>query len=421
MFNRQTPVSLSFQDKYILGFESDEIAFNSHLVLELEAAADFIKLSQAFTALLEKEPFTRMVPDEVTGKFYLQPFALSKAQAQCHSVPDSDLNFWWERKFNFEKEYAIRLLVVISEANPKIVFSFHHALYDGHAQVNFLKDFFTIYSGQSYIARSVTEAYHFRKYFLQTKFPWIFTFLKGLIKHKKKYKTKVKIARLTDHEPSGRQVETSVIELDRAILDKGSRKLALSTSAYISLIGARVAHRLLLDKGNSEEPIVLFITKSMRFDLKIMRAYQNLVGFIWMKIERPAIGEKEYAKNFRDTYKFRSSDDEIRKTLFVAALIVKLVGFSKLKELLAKKEKKVHDCTLIVSSGRTPADVIFPSDLAVKSLLARGTMHRSPGIGLMVTSFKNKDFITIEYLKDAFNPETIQKFRQYVLQEIQET
>lgn len=423
MFNRQTPVRLSFQDKYILGFESDAIAFNSHLVLELEegAEAHLNKLTQAFNKLIELEPFTRIAPDYQTGEFYLQPFENEKTKTQIHKVDLDNLDEYLNKPFDFSSEYAVRMLICNTESSSKLIFSFHHSVYDGHAQINFLKDFFDVYNGESYQARDVRYAYRFRKYFIQTKLPWIFKFLAGLLKQRKKKNSKVKIARLFDKEPENRKVAVKVLELDRSLLDKGSRKLALSSSAYISLVGAKAADALLRERGASEAPIVLYITKSMRFELKCLRAYQNLVGFIWIKVSRDSVKTKDFAKVFRDTYKFRSSDDEVRKTLFLAGLMVKLVGFKKLKTLLARKEQKVHDCTLIVSSGRTPPDVKFPADLKVKSLLARGTMHRSPGIGLMVTSFKNKDFITIEYLEDAFYLSTIERFAELILKEIQES
>ena len=45
-------------------------------------------------------------------------------------------------------------------------------------------------------------------------------------------------------------------------------------------------------------------------------------------------------------------------------------------------------------------------------------MHKSPGIGLLVTSYKHKDFICIEYLRDAFKPETIKRFKELLMEEL---
>ena len=89
-----------------------------------------------------------------------------------------------------------------------------------------------------------------------------------------------------------------------------------------------------------------------------------------------------------------------------------------LKKILKRKEERVFDCTLLVSSGRTPTEMQFPEEWKITKLYAKGSMHRSPGIGLLVTSFKQKDFICIEYLREAFDKETISRFKELLLEEL---
>ena len=176
--------------------------------------------------------------------------------------------------------------------------------------------------------------------------------------------------------------------------------------------------KILRERGEDEKPIVIYITKSMRFEFKVLRAYQNLLGFIWIKIERDDILKTDFAEKFRDTYKFRSGENEVKKTLLLAGLVIKLKSFKKLKAMVKIKEEKINDCTLLVSSGRTPPELQFPEIWKITKLYAKGSMHRSPGIGLLVTSFKQKDFICVEYLQDAFQPETIKRFRELLLIEL---
>jgi len=416
MHTRQisAPFDLSFQDKYILAFEREDLPFNSHLVLDCDGEVDIQKMKDAFKKLIELEPLARVIPDEVKGRFRLVEG--DNGEKQFFTLSSDELENFWERKFIFPEELAVRMGV----CEKKIILSFHHAVYDGHAQFNFLQDFLTIYLGKSYQSRSLAQdVYKFRKYFRETKLSWYFTNLLPLLKVQKK-KGKTKIARLFDSEPQTRKVDMVLVELDRKIMDQAARKNALSSSAFISLVGARAMDKLLRERGESENPIVLYITKSMRFEFKVMRAYQNLLGFIWMKIDRADIQKPDFGVKFRETYKFRSGEDEVKKTLFLGALLVKLKSFSELKKILRKKEQRVHDCTLLVSSGRTPSEMIFPDEWKISRLYAKGSMHRSPGIGLLVTSFKQKDFICIEHLRDSFNVETIQRFKDLVLQELQE-
>ena len=410
---------LSFQDRYILAFESETINFNSHLVLEInENSADEFKIIAAFKKLISLEPLTWIVPNLEKGFFQQKSPETIQVDKQILILNEVELDNVWDKKFNFPEEIALRLVLVKKDIEiVKMIFSFHHSIYDGHAQFNFLKDFLDIYNEKGYQPRTLQDVYKFRKYFIKTSPLWLIKLVREFFKINKK-KNKVKIARLYDQEPSNRKVDMELIELDRKIIDTEARKLALSSSAYISLIGLKAMHKILLERGESEKPIVLYITKSLRSELKVIRAYQNLLGFIWMKINRDDLSRDDFAKKFRDTYKFRSGEDEVKKTLLLAAIVVKLKSYSNLRKMLKYKEEKIHDCTLLVSSGRTPADLLFPAEWKITKLYAKGTMHKSPGIGLLVTSFKQKDFICIEYLRDAFKPETIARFRKLLLLEL---
>jgi len=412
-------MDLSFQDRYILAFESESINFNSHLILEIDNnGVDDLKLIEAFKQLITLEPQTRIIPVVDRGKFQLRTIESIQFEKQVFILKENDLENYWDKKFKFPSEIALRLAIVKENAaSQKIVFSFHHAIYDGHAQFNFLKDFLDVYNGQNYQPRTLKDVYKFRKYFVKTSPIWLLKLVKEFFKISKK-KNKIKIARLFDFEPVGRKVDIELIELDRKIMDTMARKNSLSSSAYISLIGAKVMHKILLERGEVEKPIVLYITKSLRFELKIVRAYQNLLGFIWMKVDRNELVKDDYAIKFRDTYKFRSGEDEVKKTLLLAGIFVKLKSYANLRKMLKYKEEKIHDCTLLISSGRTPGDIQFPEDWKISKLYAKGTMHRSPGIGLLVTSYKQKDFICIEYLRDAFKPETIKRFKELLMEEL---
>jgi hypothetical protein len=72
MHNRQTgtTLDLSFQDRYILAFESELINFNSHLVLEIEGDIDHAKIISTFKKLVSFEPLTWIIPNTSNGRFF---------------------------------------------------------------------------------------------------------------------------------------------------------------------------------------------------------------------------------------------------------------------------------------------------------------------------------------------------------------
>lgn len=412
-------LDLSFQDKYILAFEREDFPFHSHLVLEFTGTLETERLQKTLQSYIKQENYLRLVPNFKTGKFDLSPYDDNKVNNSFKLVRGSSFKEELSNPFNFDQSYAFRILYL--EEEKKLVFTHHHSLFDGHAQFNFLKDFLDIYRGDNYQARDLNNVYKFRKYFAAFGLSFFIKYFFELIRNKfnrKKIQQRKKIARLIDNDPINRKVNYQILEVPRKLIDQGARKNALSSSAYISLKASIAAHNLLLDKNDTESPMVIYIPKSMRFELKLMRHFQNLLGFIWMKVDRSSILNAHFDKEFRDTYKFRSTDEEVNKTLFLSALIVKITAFKKLKKIIRHKEEKIFDCTLLISSGRTPKEIQFPEEWKIQKLYALGSMTRSPGIGILSASYGEYDFITIEYLESAFNSETIEKFIRYFKDEL---
>jgi hypothetical protein len=403
---------LSFQDKYILSFERNDFNFNSHLIIETSSKIDLEKFNVTLKNYFEYEEYLRIIPDMQTGKFRLIALDNQKIKSAIVQLHENEITAFRNKKFNFDNEYGIRIGIV--NEGRKIIFSFHHSLFDGHAQFNFLQDFLTIYNNEeTYVKRKKLEIYQFRKYFKSISISWIIKYFFELISYQvkpRKRATRKKIARLFDHEPTDRVVRYKVLEIPRKKIDTGARKNALSSSAYLSMKASMAINEVLKMRGDLESPIVLYIPKSMRFEFKVMRHFQNLLGFIWMKIDRNEFYKEDFAKNFRDTYKFRSSESEVRKTLLVAAILVRLKKFESLKKFIKHKEEDIHDCTLLISSGRTPQEIVFPKEWKVEKLYPVGAMTRSPGIGILSSSFGENDYIVVEYLKSAFNSETIELF-----------
>ncbi|MBY0415581.1 MAG: hypothetical protein K2Q18_15515, partial [Bdellovibrionales bacterium] len=226
------------------------------------------------------------------------------------------------------------------------------------------------------------------------------------------------ISRFYDREPKNRSMEYQLMEFDKKFIDGILRKSKLSTTAFFSLCAVRALHFIQSERGEEKNPIVVYIPKSLRFELKNLRAYQNLLGFIWMKFSRERLKAPDFNNHFRDFYKFRSTPNEVRKVIWAAALITKLTSYSKLRKMLYKKETKIHDSSILVSSGRTPKEIKFPEVFNTSKFYARGVMHRSPGIGLLITSNDEMDFVCVEYLKDAFDQKSISRFCEILNNEI---
>ncbi|QDK42592.1 hypothetical protein DOM21_14255 [Bacteriovorax stolpii] len=411
-----TQVKLSFQDTFLLAFEREDLPFNSFFYFESETAFDLKKIRQTFIKQVELEPQLNLICSYETGKCTYRKFSNSEiANAITTLMTDKHEETFLASHFD-ETSPPVKLGLMNKNGKHLLIFSFHHPLFDGHAQMNYLQDFFTIYRGEDYTPRSLSDVVHFRSYFLKTSPLWYLKQLFGLFKREKK--EPILISRFFDHETTSRVMSYSLLEYDKKSIDQSVRKTKLSPTTFFSFCALRAFDRIQKERGDNQNPVVIYIPKSMRFEMKKMRAFQNLVGFIWMKFKREKITNEQALEHFRDFYKYRSGGDEIRKVLFFAGLITKFTSYQKLRFLLEKKEKKVHDCSILISSGRTPKEVVFPDEFKNAKFYARGTMYRSPGIGILVTSNENRDFVCVEYLKGAFKKESIERFCQILDEEI---
>ncbi len=409
---------LSFQDRFLLAFEREDLPFNSYFYFESDTPFDLPKVKDAFVKYLELEPQLSITSCYKTGNCVYGEFSKHDFENAFMEINESSESDFLERSFPFKEVPPVRVASLKKGGKYLLIFSFHHPLFDGHAQMNFLKDYFDIYHGKNYIPRKENDLVHFRSYFYSAPLRWYFKLLKDWIIPEKKSAQKIRISRLADQEPASRKMGYSLMEYDRKAIDLSLRKTRLSSTAFFSICAIRAFDKIQKERNEIENPIVVYIPKSLRAELKNMRAYQNLIGFIWMKFSRKTIEQNNFTAYFRDFYKFRSSPDEIRKVLFVASLITRLTPYQKLRGLLKKKELKVHDSSILISSGRTPKEVEFPPIFKEAKFYARGVMHRSPGIGMLVTSNDEKDFVCVEFLRDAFHTETISRFCEILDQEI---
>lgn len=409
-------VKPSFQDTFLLAFEREDLPFNSFFYFESKIPFDLKKVKQTFIKQIEIEPQLNITCSYQTGKFTHKSFSQKEIEnAITTLISDRNEEAFLASHFD-ESSPPVKLGIIAKENRHILIFSFHHPLFDGHAQMNYLKDFFDIYRGEEYIPRTLSELVKFRGYFFKTSPLWYLKQIFGLFK--KKNKEKVIISRFFDSETNSRSMSYSLLEYDKKEIDLAVRKTKLSATAFFSFCALKAFDRMQRERNEKDNPIVLYIPKSMRFEMKNMRAFQNLVGFIWMKFKREKISSENALTHFRDFYKFRSSADEIRKVLFFAGLITKFTSYEKLRVLLEKKEKRVHDCSILISSGRTPKEVIFPDVFKEAKFYARGTMYRSPGIGILVTSNETSDYVCVEYLRNAFRKESIVRFCQILDEEI---
>lgn len=409
-------ISLSFQDLFLLAFEREDLAFNSHFYFEAQSLIDFSKYKETFLKYIKSEPQLQLSCDYKSGKVthhLLSDDEILKACVILNS-PEEEEKFL-ESHFKYLVDPPVKLALY----QNTLIFSFHHPFFDGYAQMVFLKDFFDLYHQRPYEPRQLSMIIKFRKYFNNVSPLWYLKYaLSILFQFKKSRDSHTKISRLFDQEPISRKMSYVLLEYDKKKIDLALRKLKYSSTVFYSFCAVKAFDKIQRERGDIDNPIVVYIPKILRSELKAQNAFQNLIGFIWMKISRHKISAPDFNTYFRDFYKFRSSPNEVRKVLFWAGILTKLSSYQKLRRILEKKERKLHDSSLLISSGRTPQDIQLPDELINAKFYGRGVMHRSPGIGLLITGNSGHDYLCIEYLKEALNLNTIEQFKKLLDEEI---
>lgn len=397
-----------------MSIEREDFAFNSHIIIEFSGSIDTQKLNENIHQLIKTDSMLQLKPDFSLGKFYKINLKDLEKEDFIQIIKTNDFDNFRNKSFLND---LLSFRVGFCPEAKKMIFSFHHSLFDGHAQFIFLERLFKTYHQTPLPPQSIYP-FSFKRYFLSINFSFIFYFFRDFIRSKLKKKKIKNIAKLYDYEPTNRHVDYKLMEIDKKIIDKKARSLGLSGAAFFSLAVSKAIHLYLIEKGDKSSSIMQYIPKSLRFELKQTQNYQNVVGFIWMNIPRDVFFRNDSDKLFKEFYKKRSHPFEIKKVLLYWGIAVKLLSFQKLKMLSLKKEKVIHDCTFLISSGRTPSEIPFPKEWDIQKLYAVGAMTRSPAIGLLTTSYADKDFLTLEYLKTAFKNESIERIQKLILDQL---
>jgi hypothetical protein len=405
---------LSFQDRFILASEREDLPFNTQFYFQSKDPFPIKELEKSLRDLISKKQYA---PDSlgILQKLHKENLDLgSKIKMITKEQED---------RFLFDKfkttDVPVKIALYQCDSEYYLVFNFYHVFFDGHAQLLFLQDLFRLMKNEQLTPEeSQASAHtHFLQYIKNIPVIWIFKYLiSQFIKKKKKSKTVV--ANLTDMTPSDRVTAFNLIEIPQIDVNDKMKKSSLSSTAFYTFCATKAITRYLEHKEKKYDSIVLHIPKSMRGEIKAKSVYQNVIGFVWINFKPDFFKGDDAINRFRDFYKFRSTVNENRKVIFEMWLLDFLKSFKNLQKIFEYREKNRAECTLLISSGRTPHEFKFPDVFSTAKFYTRSTMFKSPGIGLFITSNNKTDYISIEYLKTSFSPGSVDLFQKMLLEEI---
>jgi len=74
---------------------------------------------------------------------------------------------------------------------------------------------------------------------------------------------------------------------------------------------------------------------------------------------------------------------------------------------------------MLISAGKVPRSYTFPTAWTNISIWARGTMLKSPGIGVIYTGTNENETITLEFVKELTDLKTIESLKTNLLKILQ--
>ena len=105
--------------------------------------------------------------------------------------------------------------------------------------------------------------------------------------------------------------------------------------------------------------------------------------------------------------------DKAAKFIFGTLSLSMILRPRQLKNIFQNFDRDANSITssLLISTGRVPRSFVFPEGWIEINVWARGTMLKSPGVGVIFTGVAGAETLTIEYLKDLTEKTTIDNFK----------
>jgi NRPS condensation-like uncharacterized protein len=423
----KTNFPLNGLDKFILAHETSHIHYNSQFLIELSGNFDSQKFELTVDSLIEQIPALRSKIKTKPWGFKRTIYKKSWFKAKeiiytKENLTDSDIDDFCYKSFDLKNDPPIRFLISKNSTSTLIVFSVHHSLCDGAGQALILEELLRVWSGKpvSYYSTK-TKTVHWRDFSKKMGMLWV---LKQLyINFKSGKATRVyNMASLVDNQNAkGRRVTARVTSLagyKRETIEKNCQFLKMTLSEYLAYCSF-LAMNTCLKTRNSQLPIMIYMPKNMRHEFKIRKSLQNIISTVLLvakpkDVETPQLIEK--IKKKIQSHNMDTAVPFIFRVMLADSLIPPY--FLRKKYQRMDRDPDSQTCTLFISAGTLPRKMSFPTEWGNIKVSARGTMLKSPGLGLILTGIKGQETLTLEYIQSLFKVETIEMFEKSLQNEL---
>lgn len=427
---KKRSIPLNSLEKFMLAHESEYVSYNSQIIVEFKGDVRQEDMRAAIDKAIREIPLLRSHIEETAFNFK----RFYKTEADFNSkqvvelrdeVLDQDtIDQFCQKKFDLSKSPAFKFLIGKTSAQKNILlFNVHHTLCDAAGQFHLLEEVFRAMNGMEIREGAKTDkVFRYRTLWKHMGWKWFFGHIYSQLRPLSKQR-QYQMATLIDHHNKPQRFVTSTtMQLSFSEQDKirvTCKKFDISITEYLTYCCFKALDTSLKKRGDHKTPIMVYLPKTLRPLLKIRYSLQNILTTVWIVGKRDEIHELKFlgkVKHIINSHKMDKAAKFIFGTLWASSVLKPKM----LKNIYQKfdRDPKSISSSLLISAGRVPRSYTFPEGWSDISVWARGTMLKSPGVGVIFTGVAGAETLTIEYLKDLTEKDTIENFKTNLLDEL---
>nr|BFD69066.1 hypothetical protein HAGR004_40880 [Bdellovibrio sp. HAGR004] len=410
--------ALNGVERFMLYNVSEKVPYNSQFIFDFEGTLNKEKILQVTQTWLTETPVLRSVIEEsfYRPQRYIYKKVWFKAENIVEfsdSLDDQQRDQFCYRPFHLAFEPAVRFLVQSDGRKHRMIFSCHHSLMDGAGQAFAFEIWAKLYKGLEYpqAFKNVQSFYYrdLRKTLGLKKFCQLL---------------------FTNLRPSPRRSVKGVACLN-TLPDIGDRRVS-SVTAFLDMKNSRridytgvvieAFDSTLKAIGDSEKPLFVIIPVGLRWTLRVRDSLQNILVSSVLFLKREKLKDPSWQQ---DVHKKLAQDpiELNQKFLFGVLPLCSLSPAGRLRKRFSQMDsvKSSQSSSLLFVQAPIPQTYSLPHDWENVFISARGTLLKSPGVGVIVTGKKSHQTVTVEYIPSLVDENHARKLLAEITQRIHQT
>jgi NRPS condensation-like uncharacterized protein len=422
IFDQRIP--LNSLEKFMLAHESEHVAYNSQICIEFTGDLNSESIKKSVQEFIQEIPLLQTYIKIGLFRFdrrIKKNLEINLAEVLTFSdkiLTQDEIDNFCQKKFDLSRPPLFRISFSKKENQKNLmIFNVHHTLCDAAGQFHLLEELFRKMN-QLPIRKEAktTHVFRYRHLHRYMGLKWVLKNIKEEFRSLKKQRM-YQMATLIDHpERPERFVTSKTIYLtsdEQEKILRECKKREISITEYLTTNCFRALDKTLTKKGDTKTPIMVYLPKTLRPFLKIRYSLQNILSTVLIVGKREDVNKEEFyakVKHIIGSHKM----DKAAKFIYSTLLPTAILPPSKVQKIYRDLDQNKTSITssLLISAGRVPRSFTFPTDWLDISVWARGTMLKSPGVGVIFTGVPGAETITIEYLKNLTTEETITQFEE---------